>query len=126
MPNKICATNIDEITTIKDWALLDCRKEMVIASISDIQVGHANQDSVSIEIYTVSRGKTEKDATKKALQMMFTPQITDSSVIVPQYIPITDSEVWRQQRVFITIKVPHNIQYKLLKNGIIEETSIIK
>jgi phage shock protein PspC (stress-responsive transcriptional regulator) len=122
-----CVESPNNVKEFKHWAFIDCINDVVLVGIVDLEVKYVLQDSISVEIYETSRGKTKQLATDIAENINIKPNLTDSSLEIPRFFIIENPRQWRNQRVQVVVKLPESMKYKILENGsVIKTKSIIK
>jgi hypothetical protein len=55
----------NDIKLIKDWAFINCKNNMSIASIVDVEIKTTPADSITIEVYETAYGKDKQSALTK-------------------------------------------------------------
>jgi hypothetical protein len=71
-----------------------------------IDVQRSKTDSFELMVIKSSKGKTKKEAIKRAEAISYSYIVNDSIVIFNPKFDVPETEKWRAQRVKIIIKVP--------------------
>lgn len=113
IPGKSCNMHSGSITTLKQWAYIDCAESALVAVMPELEIIESADDSIRIHMYYVSRGRTENHAQELLQTLLITPVLYDRVLQIPQYIPIPTSQAWRKQMVYVTIALPGHVTYSL-------------
>lgn len=117
-----CIVTPNSVKQLKHWAFVDCINDVILTGIVDLDVKHSNQDSVSVDVFITSRGKTKVQANEIAQNISIKPILTDSTLEIPSLFIIENPRQWRNQRVQVVVTLPEAMKCKMLKDGnIIEE-----
>ena len=80
--------------------------EEVFVGDPELDVIRSNSDEFSITVKGISRGKSRDEAKENSQQIVYNYTLTDSTVVFDPYFFLGDNDKWRNQEVFITVKVP--------------------
>lgn len=72
-----------------------------------IDVQRSKTDSFELLVIKSSKGKTKKEALRRAEAISYSYMINDSNIIFNPKFQVPESEKWRAQRVKIILKVPN-------------------
>ncbi|HPM12809.1 MAG TPA: PspC domain-containing protein [Bacteroidales bacterium] len=99
--------------TIKQWACIECIEQTICAAKVDVEVKYEKQDSISVQVFTIARGKTQEIAKSRAQSLSFIPLFSDSTLVIPKYVAINPSSQWRNQTVQVFITLPLGTKYSV-------------
>lgn len=71
-----------------------------------LDVVRSNSDEFVISVKSASRGASREEAKENSKALVYNYSINDSTLVLDPYFFIKDGGKWRNQEVFITIKVP--------------------
>ncbi|WP_340112023.1 PspC domain-containing protein [Maribellus mangrovi] len=80
--------------------------EEVFVGEPELDVIRSNSDEFSITVKGISRGKSRDEAKENSQQIVYNYTLTDSTVVFDPYFFLGDNDKWRNQEVYITVKVP--------------------
>lgn len=80
--------------------------EEVIVGEPRLDVVRSSSDDFVITVKTASRGKSREDAKENSMEVVYNYNLSDSTVLFDPYFFIDEGIKWRNQEVFITVKVP--------------------
>lgn len=78
-----------------------------------MEVKYEKQDSISVQVFTIARGKTQGIAKSRAQSLSFIPLFSDSTLVIPKYVAISPSSQWRNQTVQVYITLPLGTKYSV-------------
>ncbi len=80
--------------------------EEVVVGEPQLDVKRSSTDDFVITIKNSSRGKSREDAKENSQEVIYNYNLKDSTVLFDPYFFIEEGKKWRNQEVFITVKVP--------------------
>lgn len=80
--------------------------EEVVVGEPRLDITRSSTDDFVITVKTASRGKSREDAKENSQEVIYNYNLTDSTVLFDPYFFIEEGKKWRNQEVFITVKVP--------------------
>ncbi|WP_346855878.1 PspC domain-containing protein [uncultured Draconibacterium sp.] len=80
--------------------------EEVIVGEPRLDVVRSSSEDFVISVKTASRGKSREDAKDNSKEVVYNYNVADSTVLFDPYFFIEEGKKWRNQEVFITVKVP--------------------
>ncbi len=80
--------------------------EEVVVGEPRLDVQRSTSDEFSISVKSASRGKSREDAKENSQEVVYNYSLTDSTVLFDPYFFIEEGSKWRNQEVYITVKVP--------------------
>lgn len=91
---------------IDNFEVLSYNGKEVIVGKPKLNIKKAGGESFIIAIRKVSRGQTREGAGKLAEEIIYNYTGQDSTLLFDPYFLLGESRLWRDQKVFITVKVP--------------------
>lgn len=101
----------DNITYVKKWACIDCIEQTVCAAHVEVEVKYEKQDSVTVQIFSIARGKSKEIAQTRAQYLEFKPVLTASTLLLPKFIALEPQNQWRNQTVQVFVTLPLGVNY---------------
>lgn len=80
--------------------------EEVVVGEPRLDVKRSSTEDFVITVKSASRGKSRNDAKENSQEVKYNYNLKDSTVVFDPYFFIEEGKKWRNQEVFITIKVP--------------------
>ncbi|MFV0592304.1 MAG: PspC domain-containing protein [Draconibacterium sp.] len=80
--------------------------EEVFVGEPELDVVRSGADEFVITVKAVSRGSSRDDAKEYSQRVVYNYSLSDSTVVFDPYFFLGDGDKWRNQEVFITVKVP--------------------
>uniref|UniRef100_UPI0032172D1D PspC domain-containing protein n=1 Tax=uncultured Draconibacterium sp. TaxID=1573823 RepID=UPI0032172D1D len=80
--------------------------EEVLVGEPRLDVVRSSSDDFVITVKTASRGKSREDAKDNSQEVVYNYNLSDSTVFFDPYFFIEEGKKWRNQEVFVTVKVP--------------------
>jgi phage shock protein PspC (stress-responsive transcriptional regulator) len=90
---------------INDFNILIIEGEEIMAGEPRLDVERASGDKFFVTVKKTSRGKSRENAKELAEEIIYNYQETDSVLLFDPYF-FLDENKWRDQEVYITVKVP--------------------
>ncbi|HPF50268.1 MAG TPA: PspC domain-containing protein [Draconibacterium sp.] len=91
---------------IKDFNVYMVDGEEVFVGKPELDVVRSSTDDFVINVKYVSRGKSREDAKENCKEIEYQFNQTDSTLVFDPYFFLGGKEKWRNQEVYITVKVP--------------------
>jgi len=91
---------------IKDFNVYMVDGEEVFVGKPQLDVVRSSTNDFVINVKYVSRGKSREDAKENCKEIEYHFNQTDSTIVFDPYFFLGDEEKWRNQEVYITVKVP--------------------
>lgn len=80
--------------------------EEVFVGDPELDVVRSSSEDFVITIKAASRGKSREEAKNNSQQIVYNYNLSDSTVVFDPYFFLGEGGKWRNQEVFITVKVP--------------------
>ncbi|MDX1283799.1 MAG: PspC domain-containing protein [Draconibacterium sp.] len=80
--------------------------EEVFVGEPELDVERSSSDEFVVTVRTASRGKSRNEARENSQNVEYNYELTDSTLTFDPYFFVEEGKKWRNQEVFITVKVP--------------------
>ena len=91
---------------IENFKVYVVNGEEVIVGEPRLDVTRSSTDEFVITVKSASRGKSRENAKDNSQEVIYNFDVSDSTVLFDPYFFIEEGKKWRNQEVFITVKVP--------------------
>ena len=99
----------DEVPVHTDeFIIIEKNKQLLMYIQPNIEIVPASGNNILIKITKKSHGISKKAAFEKAKNIKYNITLQDSILYLGNYFEISEKDKWRNQEVFITIKIPTN------------------
>ncbi|WP_167617061.1 PspC domain-containing protein [Maribellus sediminis] len=72
----------------------------------ELDVVRSNSDEFTVAVKGVSRGKSRDEAKEYSQDIVYNFTVNDSTIVFDPYFFLGETDKWRNQEVYITVKVP--------------------
>lgn len=103
----------NNVKQVKQWACIECIEQTICAAKVDLEVKYEKQDSITVQVFTIARGKTSEIAKSRAQSLTFEPTISDSTITIPKYVALEPQNQWRNQTVQVFVTLPLGTKYSV-------------
>jgi phage shock protein PspC (stress-responsive transcriptional regulator) len=91
---------------INDFKVMVIDGEEIMIGQPRLDIEKSGSDNFSISVKTAARGRTRDAARDAAQEVVYNYEVQDSTVMFDPYFLLEDNSKWRDQNVYITVKVP--------------------
>lgn len=91
---------------IEDFKVYMVDGEEVFVGEPELNVVRSSSEDFVITVKTASRGSSRENAKMNSQEIVYNFNLTDSTVVFDPYFFLGEGGKWRNQEVFITVKVP--------------------